>query len=165
MLLFNRRAIVSLVFLAGVSACGFTPVYKEGTAASELRGQIEIDLVKGRNGFELRQQLENRLGSADASAPYVLTFTLTTSTDSLAVTADEGTTRTSLTGSAAFTVRSKDTQTIVYQDRVGNITSFGSTSETYPSTVAERDANVRLAKALADQIANRIAITASGWAK
>ena len=164
MLLFNRRNVLLLALGLGVSACGFEPVYQEGSTASKLRGQIEIDLVKGRNGFELREALENRLGYAVAGAPYVLTFKLTITETGLAVTEDEGTTRTNLNGTAAFTVRRKDTQTVVYEDSVRNITAYGSTSRTYPSSVARRDANTRLAKALADQIADRIALTSSGWA-
>lgn len=165
MLLFNRRNMLALALGASVSACGFTPVYKDGSAASNLHGKIDIDLVKGRNGFELRQRLEDRLGRADVGAPYVLTFKLTVTESGLAVTEDEGTTRTNLTGIAAFTIRARGTQRIVYEDQVKNITAFGSTSETYPSSVAEKDANIRLAQALADQIATRIAITANGWAK
>ena len=91
MLLFNRRHMLLLALGAGVSGCGFEPVYKQGTSASDLQGQIEIDLVKGRNGFELREELENKLGRAGSSAPYVLTFKLTTSQTGLAVTEDTGT--------------------------------------------------------------------------
>jgi LPS-assembly lipoprotein len=165
MLLFNRRNVLLLALGAGISACGFEPVYKQGTSASGLQGQIEIDLVKGRNGFELREELENRLGRADAGAPYVLTFKLTTTETGLAVTEDGGTTRTNLNGVAAFTVRRKDTNTVVYSDSVRNVMAYGTTSATFPSSVARRDANTRLSKALAAQISNRIAITADGWAK
>lgn len=164
MLLYNRRTVLALALSGGVAACGFEPVYKQGSTASDLQGQIAIDLVKGRNGFELRQQLEDRLGRAEPGAPYALTFKLTITESGLAVTEDEGTTRTNLIGTVAFTVRRKDTQAIVFEDSVRNITAFGSTSETYPSSVAERDANVRLAKALANQIAQRIAISSNGWA-
>ncbi len=164
MLLFDRRSVLMLALGAGLSACGFEPVYKQGTTASNLQGQIEIDLVKGRNGFELREELENKLGRADAGSPYVLTFQLTTSETGLAVTEDEGTTRTNLNGIAAFTVRRKDTNTVVYQDSVRNVTAYGTTSATFPAAVARRDANTRLAKALAAQIAERIAITSDGWA-
>jgi LPS-assembly lipoprotein len=164
MLLFNRRGFLALAGFASLSACGFQPVYKKGSAATNLQGRIEIDLVKGRNGFELRERLEDRLGFADADAPYVLTFKLTLTESGIAVTKDKGTTRTNLKGVADFTIRRKDTQQIVYKDSVRNVTAFGLTSATYPSSVAERDANIRMAKALADQIATRIAITANGWA-
>lgn len=164
MLLFNRRTVLMLALGAGVSACGFEPVYKQGTTASDLQGQIEIDLVKGRNGFELREELENKLGRAVSMAPYVLTFKLTTSETGLAVTEDEGTTRTNLNGVAAFTVRRKDTGTVIYRDSVRNVTAYGTTSATFPAAVARGDANTRLAKALAVQIAERIAITSDGWA-
>lgn len=158
----SRRALV--LSLLAIPACGFQPVYREGGAAVGLQNQVAIGLVKGRNGFELRERLEDRLGRAADSAPYVLTFKLDISDSDLAVTEDEGTTRTNLIGTAKFTIRRQATQQIVYEDSVRNVTSFSTTAETYPSAVAETDANVRLARVLADQIAERIALTASGWA-
>lgn len=146
-----------------LSACKFTPLYKEGSLALGLQGQVEIELVKGRNGFELREQLENRLGYAHEGAPYILSFSLEIVKRGLAVTEGEGTTLTNLAGAAEFIVRRKDNEKIVYQGRVKNITSFGSTSATYPSRVAEQDANIRLVKALAEQISNQLAIAPDGW--
>jgi LPS-assembly lipoprotein len=153
-----------LVLGGCISACGFKPVYKEGSTASNLQGQIEISLIKGRNGFELREELENKLGRTVSVAPYVLTLKLTISEMGLAVTEDEGTTRTSLNGIAAFTLTRRETGKVIFRDSVSNLTAYGRTSATYPSTVARRDANMRLMKALAAQIANRIAITSDGWA-
>ena len=147
-----------------ISACGFKPVYKEGSTASSLQGQIEISLIKGRNGFELREELESKLGRTVSVAPYVLALKLTISEMGLAVTEDEGTTRTSLNGIAAFTLTRRETGKVIFRDSVSNLTAYGTTSATYPSTVARRDANIRLMKALAAQIANRIAITSDGWA-
>ena len=146
-----------------ISACGFKPVYKEGSTASNLQGQIEISLIKGRNGFELREELESKLGRTVSVAPYVLALKLTISEMGLAVTEDEGTTRTSLNGIAAFTLTRRGTGKVIFRDSVSNLTAYGTTSATYPSTVARRDANIRLMKALAAQIANRIAITSDGW--
>jgi LPS-assembly lipoprotein len=153
-----------LVLGGCISACGFKPVYKEGSTASNLQGQIEISLIRGRNGFELREELENKLGRTLSVAPYVLTLKLTISEMGLAVTEDEGTTRTSLNGIAAFTLTRRETGKVIFRDSVSNLTAYGTTSATYPSTVARRDANIRLMKALAAQIANRIAITSDGWA-
>ena len=98
MLLFNRRNALFLALGAGISACGFEPVYKQGTTASNIQDQIEIELVKGRNGFELREELENKLGRAVSTAPYFLTLKLSTSETGIAVTKSEGSTRTSLSG-------------------------------------------------------------------
>jgi LPS-assembly lipoprotein len=162
--LFDRRNTLFLALGGCISACGFKPVYKEGSTASNLQGQIEISLIKGRNGFELREELENKLGRTVMVAPYVLTLKLTISEISLAVTEDEGTTRTSLNGIAAFTLTRRETGKVIFRDSVSNLTAYGTTSATYPSTVARRDANIRLMKALAAQIANRIAITSDGWA-
>lgn len=158
----RRGLILSLLALP---ACGFQPVYRDGGPASALRNRIAIDVVKGRNGFELRERLEERLGTADADAPYVLSFALRIDESGVAVTEDEGTTRENLLGTAAFTIRRFDTGAIVFKDSVRNITAYSTTSETFPSQVAETDANVRLARALADQIAERIALTAGNWAR
>ena len=163
-MLFDRRNTLFLALGGCISACGFKPVYKEGSTASNLQGQIEISLIKGRNGFELREELENKLGQTVSVAPYVLTLKLTISEMGLAVTEDEGTTRTSLNGIAAFTLTRRETGKVIFRDSVSNLTAYGTTSATYPSTVARRDANIRLMKALAAQIANRIAITSDGWA-
>ena len=162
--MFDRRNTLFLALGGCISACGFKPVYKEGSTASNLQGQIEISLIKGRNGFELREELENKLGRTLSVAPYVLTLKLTISEMGLAVTEDEGTTRTSLNGIAAFTLTRRETGKVIFRDSVSNLTAYGTTSATYPSTVARRDANMRLMKALAAQIANRIAITSDGWA-
>ena len=162
--MFDRRNTLFLALGGCISACGFKPVYKEGSTASSLQGQIEISLIKGRNGFELREELENKLGRTLSVAPYVLTLKLTISEMGLAVTEDEGTTRTSLNGIAAFTLTRRETGKVIFRDSVSNLTAYGTTSATYPSTVARRDANIRLMKALAAQIANRIAITSDGWA-
>ncbi|MEM7440941.1 MAG: LPS assembly lipoprotein LptE [Pseudomonadota bacterium] len=157
----RRAALLSLTALAG---CGFQPVYRKGGAAAALQNQIAIDVVRGRNGFELREHLETRLGRAGPAAPYVLTFKLTIAESGVAVTEDEGTTRENLLGTAAFTVRRIDTGAIVFKDSVRNITAYSTTSRTFPSATAETDANVRLARVLADQIAERIALTAGDWA-
>ena len=162
--MFDRRNTLFLALGGCISACGFKPVYKEGSTASNLQGQIEISLIKGRNGFELREELESKLGRTVSVAPYVLTLKLTISEMGLAVTEDEGTTRTSLNGIAAFTLTRRETGKVIFRDSVSNLTAYGTTSATYPSTVARRDANMRLMKALAAQIANRIAITSDGWA-
>ncbi|MDG1008520.1 MAG: LPS assembly lipoprotein LptE, partial [Amylibacter sp.] len=155
--MFDRRNTLFLALGGCISACGFKPVYKEGSTASSLQGQIEISLIKGRNGFELREELESKLGRTVSVAPYVLALKLTISEMGLAVTEDEGTTRTSLNGIAAFTLTRRETGKVIFRDSVSNLTAYGTTSATYPSTVARRDANIRLMKALAAQIANRIA--------
>ncbi len=163
MLLSDRRGFLLLAGGGLLTGCGFTPVYRSGTAASDLHGKIEIGLVTGRNGFELRERLEERLGFASDTPLYNLTFTLKTTAKGLAVTADEGTTRFNLEGVAKFVIKNAATDAVVFTDSVKNVTAYSATSETYPSRVAELDANVRLSQSLAEQIANRIAITAKGW--
>ena len=155
---FSRRWI--LLALLPLAACGFEPVYGTGTAASNMLGQIEIQVVKGRNGFELRDRLIERLGSAGSAAPYALSFKTTIISDDLTISDDKDVTRFTLEGVTQFRVVSKDSQTVVYDDTVTSNTAYSATSGTYATSIAERDANIRLSRDLADKIVTLLSITA-----
>jgi LPS-assembly lipoprotein len=163
MLSFNRRWF--LLALLPLAACGFEPVYGTGTAASNMLGKIEIQVVKGRNGFELRDRLVERLGSADSAAPYALSFKTTIISDDLTISDDSDVTRFTLEGVTQFRVISKDSQTIVYSGTVTSNTAYSATSGTYATSIAERDANVRLNRDMADKIITILSITAKEWLK
>ena len=63
MLLFNRRW-----FLFGVlplAACGFEPIYGVDKPANQIQGKINVEVSNGRNAFELRDRLNERLGASE----------------------------------------------------------------------------------------------------
>lgn len=160
---FNRRwFLVALLPLAG---CGFEPVYGTGSAATKMLGQINVQVVKGRNGFELRDRLIERLGAAGADAPYDLSFKTTVISDDLTISEDNDVTRFTLQGTTQFRIINKASKTIAYESTVTSNTAYSATSGTYPTSIAERDANVRLNRDLADKIVTLLSITAKDWLK
>lgn len=88
MLLSDRRTFLSLLAAPlALSACGFRPIYGDGTAAEKMHGQIALGDFDGLNGFQMREQLEMRLGVAE-DARYRLEVALKIKRVGLAITPD-----------------------------------------------------------------------------
>lgn len=164
MWLCNRRTFLSGAGLSLLSGCGFTPVYKQGGAASGLFNQMTIPVVEGRFGFELRERLIERIGVAAPDARYRLTFDLNIVSRDLVVNEAADIVRYNLTGVANFTVTVRATNALLFRDKVKSLTAYSATSDTYPTTVAERAANIRLVRSLADLMVTRLSVTAQDWA-
>lgn len=165
MWLYSRRTFLTGAGLGLLSACGFTPVYQEGSAAAALASQMNIDVVEGRFGYELRERLIERYGPADSGAKFGLTFDLSIVETELVVNDDAEITRYALSGTANYLVRNRSTGLVLHEDTVKTVTAYSATSATFPTTIAERDANIRLARALADLMVTRMSITAGDWAE
>ena len=164
MSLFNRRKILSLISLPVLlGACGFSPIYSDGSAASALQGRVEITAGKGREYFEMRERLIERFGFAN-DPRYTLTFSYIVDSEGLAVSRTAEITRYNLDGISDFKVTDSN-GVVVFSGSVKSTTAYSATSETYPTRVAEQDARSRLALALADQIVTRVSATASSWVK
>ncbi len=164
MWLCNRRTFLGGAGLGLLSACGFTPVYKQGGAASGLFNQMTFTVVEGRFGFELRERLIERLGMAAPDARYRLTFDLDIESRDLVVNETKDVIRYNLTGVAKYSVTDRTTNALLFRDTVKSLTAYSATSDTYPTTVAERAANIRLVRSLADLMVARLSITAQDWA-
>jgi LPS-assembly lipoprotein len=150
--------------LSLLSACGFTPVYRQGGAAAGLFNQMTVPVVEGRFGFELRERLIERLGPAAPDARYRLAFDLDIESRDLVVNEVADIIRYNLTGVADFTVTERRTNALLFRDKVKSLTAYSATSDTYPTTVAERAANIRLVRSLADLMVTRLSVTAQDWA-
>jgi LPS-assembly lipoprotein len=165
MLSFSRRRILAaFVFIAVLGGCGFAPIYGENSAASGLRGKIDITAGKGREYFEMRERLLERFGFAE-SPRYVLTFSYIATSEGLAVSRTAEITRYNLTGVSNFKITAAESGVELFSGTVKATTAYSATSRTYPTRVAQQDARSRLALALADQIVTRVSSTAAQWAK
>lgn len=60
-------AAAIIVPMAGLSGCGFTPLYGDGAGASLSR--IAVSTQDDRLGYRVREQLEDALGRDGAQAP------------------------------------------------------------------------------------------------
>lgn len=161
-----RRAVLALLALAP-AACGFRPLYGEGAPAARMAGRVDVDLIEGKAGFDLRERLLNRLG-APTDPAYRLTVTLTLQTTGTALTQENVTTRFDVTGLAEYVLTPLAGGTPVASGSVRSVTGFNApesvTSTAFAARAAELDAEHRLAVNLADQIVQRLALSADGWA-
>ncbi|OUS04140.1 hypothetical protein A9Q96_14350 [Rhodobacterales bacterium 52_120_T64] len=162
MLLFSRRKFLSLATIPlALSACGFTPIYSKGSAAEKMHGRIALGTFDGLEGFQLREQLVSRLGTA-INAAHQLNVMLTVDSDGIAITQDGSITRYNLSGSAEFTI-SQLGGGVVFTDTVTAFTAYNATASAYATRIAEKDANRRIAVTIADKIVTRLATSAEDW--
>lgn len=159
----RRSLILGGAAIAALSGCGFAPVYGRGTAASATRGRISVSRISGLLGFTLRTRLTARLGPADA-ASHQLKVTVDISRRGLAVSRENEITRYNLTGTAKYTLTPIGETGKTARGSVRAFAAYSATASPFATRSAEQDARERLALALADQIASRLAVTAEEWA-
>lgn len=164
MLLSDRRTFLIGLAATSLAGCGFEPVYKQGGAARDLFGEIEFELIETREGFEMLERLEGRLGAGDASSRFLLAINLETTEEGLAISSENAITRFNVLGTATISVRERLSDEVVFSDALKAITAYSATSSTASTASARRDAYRRLAHALADRIITRVAATSQSWA-
>ena len=48
-------------------SCGFEPIYGTNKPADLIMGKIDVEVSNGRNAFEFRERLIERLGALDGT--------------------------------------------------------------------------------------------------
>ncbi len=158
----SRRTVLGLTLAALTAACGFTPVYAPGGAADGLRGSLFVAAPEDRKAFVLVRQLEQRLGQPD-NAPYLLSYTITTTRQGVGITPSQETTRYNVLGRIDYTVTDRATKAAVAQGKVENFTGYSATGSIVGTISATEDAEERLMIILADQIISRLIATSPDW--
>ncbi len=162
----RRRALLAALSMLPLAGCGFTPLYGEGTPAAAMTGRVEVAVLEGAPGFAMRERLTARLGTPDA-APYRLETTLTLTRTGVALTQENVTTRYDVAGLATYRLVPIAGGPPVASGSVRTVTGFSApaseTGSAFAIRAAERDAEERLAVTLADQIIERLALTAGSW--
>ena len=161
MSLFNRRWL--LVGILPLMSCGFEPIYGTNKPADLIMGKIDVEVSNGRNAFEFRERLIERLGTLDGTPTYLLKYTSNIKSKNLTISKDNGVTRYTLQGVTNFDLVDVASKKIVYTNNIASNTAYSATAGTYPTAVAERDANVRLSRDMADKIVTLLLITAKDW--
>ena len=142
-----------------LAACGFTPAYAPGGAATELLGAVRVQDPTDRNGFDLVQRLEERLGRPEAER-YDLAFTITTEVVDVGISTENEISRFNLKGMVTYTLTEGATGARVTGGRVQSFTAYSATGSTVAVLAAEEDAATRLMRILADQIVARLTAAA-----
>ena len=144
-------------------ACGFEPVYGTGTPANRIIGKIDVEVSNGRNAFELRDRLIERLGALDGTPTYLLKYTSNIESKNLTISKDNDVTRYTLQGETDFDLVDLASKKVIFTNTISSNTAYSATAGTYPTAVAERDANMRLSRDMADKIVTLLLITAKDW--
>jgi LPS-assembly lipoprotein len=158
----DRRSFLMLAALS-LTGCGFTPAYAPGGPAAQLQGAVRVDDPNDKNGFDLVERIEERIGRPDAPR-YTLTYTITTAPIGVGITPENAITRFNLTGSVAWGLNELGTGQRVTGGRVQNFTSYSATGSTVAGLAAEEDAAFRLMRIMADQIVTNLIASSSRWA-
>ncbi len=156
---FNRR-LALILLLAPLAACNFQPVYGPGRSGTAIRDQIRVTDPDTRIEFEVLSRFEDRLGTGNT---YELDYSIETGQRNLAIDEAENIDRINVIGSLAFTLREAGTGRILEQGEVSTFTAYATTASPVATASARRDAENRLAVALADQLVTRLLAGAPGW--
>lgn len=138
-----------------LAACGFTPAYAPGGAATALLGAVWVQDPKDKNGFDLVERLEERLGRPK-TIRYDLAYTITTEAVGVGITTANEITRYNLKGVVDYTLTDRATGARLTGGRVQSFTAYSATGSTVAGLAAEEDAAFRLMRILADQITARL---------
>ena len=155
---YSRRFI--LLMPLALAACGFTPASAPGGGADRLLGTIWVQDPTDKNGFDLVERLEERLGRPE-NIRYDLTYTITTEAVGVGITTENQITRYNLKGAVEWTLTDRASGARVAGGRVQNFTAYSATGSTVAGLAAEEDAAFRLMRILADQITTRLIAAAA----
>jgi LPS-assembly lipoprotein len=154
----NRRTL--LFAPLALAACGFTPAYAPGGAATRLMGTVRAADPSDKNAFDFVERIEERLGRPEA-ARYDLAYSIVTETVGVGITPDNQITRYNLKGAIDWTLSDTATGARITGGRVQSFTAFAATGSTVAGLAAEEDAAYRLMRLLADQIVTRLVAEAA----
>jgi LPS-assembly lipoprotein len=167
----DRRAILlgllSLPGCAALTACGFQPLYGEGTPARATQGRVEVRTDAGAEGFLMRERLVQLLGPP-SSPSHLLEVELEIETEGTALTRENVTTRFDVIGLARYRLFPVDGGPAVIDDEARAVAGYSApeseTASAFAARAAEADARTRVVRTLAERIAERLALRAGEWA-
>ena len=160
-------SVLAALALAGALAGCFQPLYSEAAhpgLVEDLRA-IEVQPIKDRIGHYLGDNLTTALnGTGQTSTPkYKLTVTVSiaTSTPTVSSLTNVATSAT-VTADARYTLNKADGGAQVLTGVANANASYDRSQQRYNDLRAARDAEIRLARSLADEISLRLAAQLAG---
>lgn len=149
----GRRSLILLPL--ALAACGFTPAYAPGGAATRLTGAVRAADPGDKNAFDFVERIEERLGRTEVHR-YDLAYSIATEAVGVGITPDNRIIRYNLRGVIDFTLTDAATGQRITGGRVQSFTSYAATGSTVAGLAAEEDAAFRLMRLLADQVVARL---------
>ncbi|WP_259781812.1 LPS assembly lipoprotein LptE [Aestuariispira ectoiniformans] len=157
-----RKLLASFVIAAGLTACGFEPLYGTsgdggvGQSTEVLLSQVKIETIENRDGQILHNYLLDRLNprGRPEKPRYFLSTALKTSTRSYGIRRDDTTTRAGLTVVAKFRLKNAEGKSITFSAR--RLSGYSKTDSEYSTLVAEKDALDRSLREIANDVRLRV---------
>lgn len=156
------RAMLASLALLALTACGLQPMYAGGSNAGLAQGlaAIEVPAIPGREGWLVRNALNERLGIAGEAAPaYRLDVRLDDALEALGVLNDDTISRERRILRARYQLVDLATGEILLDATAGADAGIDVVSSEYATIAAEQTALENLAKEVADRITTRVALT------
>ena len=155
--------LAALALLAGLSACTVRPLYSTG--AVEAGPQADLPAIDVQEPTTRPEQVFRnallfglRNGGDGADTRYGLIYRMTVREQEIAIERGTGTPNAyQLTGGVSFLVKDVATGTSVFGASVTALDSYTRSSQNFSNMRARRDAEDRLAKALAEMTQARLA--------
>ncbi len=153
------------LFLAALllSACGLKPLYSGGSQGqvSALLGSVSVDPIEGKNGWLMRNALNDRLGAAHGnSARYRLVVKLDDQIEGFGVRADDTVTRERRTLRARYQLVDLDSNKTLLDATAGSDAGIDVVSSEYATIAGENTALENLTQKVAEQIVTRLSLYA-----
>lgn len=152
-----------MVFLAGLTACGFRPLYgpQAGYDASLVElASVTIVPIPDRLGQILHNDLRDRLTprGAPLNPRYRLAVSMAKQKEGLAFEKDESVTRFNLTVSASYRLTEIATGSVVTAGSTRSVAAFNVVQSEFANISAEADAERRAARAVGENIWIRLGV-------
>ncbi|MFN7003635.1 MAG: hypothetical protein ACK4NW_09425 [Roseinatronobacter sp.] len=155
MSLSDRRTVLLTLLALPLAGCGFTPAYAPGGPGQALRGQVRAADPATSRDFDFVAAFEERLGRPTAPR-FDLSYTVATSERGMAGVSGLGPTRITLFGEISYNLTEIATGETVTQGKLRNFTNYSTTDTQLATRRAQEDAEKRLMRILADQVAARL---------
>lgn len=160
-----NRYIAPILLVMMLPACGLQPLYSGGSkgAVAATLGTISVVAIEGKNGWLMRNALNDRLGTQNnVSTQFRLVVTLDDRISGFGVRADDTVTRERRTLRARYQLISAATGETVLDATAGSDAGIDVVSSEYATIAGENSALENLTQKVADQIVTRLSIYARG---
>jgi LPS-assembly lipoprotein len=160
-----NRYIAPILLVMMLPACGLQPLYSGGSkgAVAATLGTISVVAIEGKNGWLMRNALNDRLGTQNnVSTQFRLVVTLDDRISGFGVRADDTVTRERRTLRARYQLISTATGETVLDAAAGSDAGIDVVSSEYATIAGENSALENLTQKVADQIVTRLSIYARG---
>jgi LPS-assembly lipoprotein len=157
-----RRAL-PLLLIASLAGCGLKPMYAGGRsgAAAQALASVRVDPIPGKNGWLMRNALNDRLRAVGEGEPrYSLKVQLDDRIEGLGVRADTTVTRERRTLRARYQLIDNSNGETVLDETSGWDAGIDVASSEYATVAAEDSALERLTEIVADRVLARVVLGA-----